>query len=325
MKQHLRILLLFILTLAIFSCKEENSEKKKLLTISGKLISSESKIVYLKMIDNFDYLTDNYIVDSTLVSSNGHFEFKIEHLPSNLLSLSTKNYQPASYIVLRQAPDKYYYGSCARFFASEPTLYLSNTDSVNIEWFDNKGLDSIVHKTSIGKNQNIMRNYYSNISDNVAGHLDRENPLDSQIAWNNVLKDQQEDLISFDISGIKDVNSFENYMYSEIVLNNLNGYLNWYEDVYFDKVNSAIESQRKTGLYNQIFTTYIDHLWNPNSFEYYKFTERFVNYHMNLKNKSFKAYYKPSMEKRERAEKILTGKNRERYLSILDRQIKNVL
>ncbi|MDB9799000.1 hypothetical protein OAB80_03350, partial [Flavobacteriaceae bacterium] len=60
------------MTLAIFSCKEENSEKKKLITISGKLISSESKIVYLKMIDNFDYLTDNYIVDSTLVSSNGH-------------------------------------------------------------------------------------------------------------------------------------------------------------------------------------------------------------------------------------------------------------
>ena len=46
---------------------------------------------------------------------------------------------------------------------------------------------------------------------------------------------------------------------------------------------------------------------------------------MNLKNKSFKAYYKPSMEKREIAVKILTGKNRERYLSILDRQIKNVL
>lgn len=277
------------------------------------------------MIDNFDYLSDNYIIDSTLVSENGEFEFEIKQLPSNLFSLSTKNYQPSSYIMLRQAPHHYYYGSCARFFAAEPTLYLSENDSVNIEWFDNKGLDSIVHRTSSGKKQNIMQKYYASMSSNVASHLDRENPLDYQTAWESVLIDQQEDLNSIDISKIENVHSFENYMYSEIVLNNLNAYLNLFEDIHINKVKPAIIKQEKSDLYNQIFAKYTDHFWNPHSFEYYKFTERFVNYHMNIKNKSFNTYYEPSSEKRKTAAKVLTGKNRERYLSILDRQIKNVL
>jgi hypothetical protein len=320
-----KIIILLALTFIFISCKKDSSETKKAITISGKLISSESKIVYLKMIDNFNYLTNNYLIDSTTVSSEGKFEFRLDYLPSNLLTLSTNNYQPISYRVLTQMPDKYYFGGCALSFASEPTLYLAENDSVNIEWFDNKHLDSIIHKTDIAKNQNIMQKYYANIGENIAGNLDRENLLDYQTAWDNVLNDQKKDLKSIDIAKIDIVDSFENYIYSEITLFNLNMYLNWFEDAYPDKVKSAIINLNESDLYNKIFAKYSDHLWNPKSFDYYKFTERFVNYNMNIKNQSFKTYYKPSKEKRKVAEKVLKGKNKERYLSILDEQIKNVL
>lgn len=308
----------------LISCKRQNSETKKTITISGKLISDKSKIVYLKMIDNFNYLTNNYLIDSTTISEDGKFEFKIEQLPSNLLSLSTNNYPPVSYRVLNEMPDKYYFGGCARSFASEPTLYLTENDSVNIEWFDKEHLDSIIHKTDLAKNQNIMQKYYANIQENVAGNLDRENPLDYQTAWENVLIDQKKDLKSIDISKIDMVDSFENYIYSEITLFNLNMYLNWFEDIHPEKVNSAIINLDKSDFYSQIFAKYSDHLWNPKSFDYYKFTERYVNYHMNIKNKSFETYYKPSIEKREVAEKVLNGENKKKYLATLDEQIKNV-
>lgn len=88
-------ILIGILTLLMISCKEkpeetfsltgttngfENGISSKLnnsdkMVISGKLFSSKSKMIYLNKIDHFDYLNDEYTIDSTSVSENGEFKF----------------------------------------------------------------------------------------------------------------------------------------------------------------------------------------------------------------------------------------------------------
>lgn len=321
----LSTLVVFTIGLILVSCKNSLQKTEKNTTISGKLYSKGSNKIYLKKVDNFNYLNDDFIIDSTTISTDGEFEFELSELPTNLISLSTKKYLPASYIILRRFPHNYFFSSCSNFFASEPSFYLNSNDSINIEWHDNRIVDSIVHKNQSNNNQTTFREYYLNASKNVAGHLDRENTLDYLKAWSMVQDYQKKEFKLINLTKIYVENSFDNYMYSEIVLNNLNGYLNWFEDFYPDKVHSAIIEQKESDLYNQIFLKYLGHSWNPNSFEYYKFTERFVNYQMNIHNKSFKTYYVPSPEKMRIAEKVLKGKNKERYLRILDSQIKNVL
>ncbi len=316
-------IVLLILVFFSISCRKQKLEIEKTITISGKLISNRTKIVYLKMIDNFNYLGDNYIVDSTMVSNEGEFKFKVNKSSSNLLSLSITNKEPFSYRVLREIPDKYYFGSCAKFFAAEPTFYVSANDSINIDWFNREGLDSVIHKTHLKKTQNLMYQYYSNAHKSVAANLYEEDSIDYETAWNKVIKDQENKLKLIDTFKIRTTESFENYMYTEIVLNNMNIYLNWFENKYPNRVNSAILNSNNDNFYNQILTKYSNHLWNSKSFEYYKFTERFVNYHMNLKNQIFKTYYEPTKEKKQIAKKVLKGKNRKLYLSVLEKQIRN--
>ena len=197
----LKFFIIILLGFTMHSCKEEKQTASQKINISGKLFSAESNTIYLKQIDNFNYLTDNYIIDSTTISSDGKFEFHLDSLPSNLMSLSTENYKPASYIVLRQLPDKYYFGSCARFLAAEPSFYIGKNDSINIDWYD-KAMDSVIHKTDLAGNQDTMHKFYRNIAKNVAGQLDRENPLDYGTAWEKVLKDQKKDLNLIDITKI---------------------------------------------------------------------------------------------------------------------------
>ena len=46
---------------------------------------------------------------------------------------------------------------------------------------------------------------------------------------------------------------------------------------------------------------------------------------MNIESKSFKNYYESTEIKRKLANRVLETKNRERYLELIDKRIKNVL
>jgi len=140
-----------------------------------------------------------------------------------------------------------------------------------------------------------------------------------------MLKERTFDLKSIDDNNLTLNDSFDNFLYSEIYLGHLNKFLNWFEKFHLDNVELAINNPQSKSVYLRIFNEYNNHNWNSKSLEYYKFTERYVNHHMNIESKSFKNYYESTEIKRKLANRVLETKNRERYLELIDKRIKNVL
>ena len=143
--------------------------------------------------------------------------------------------------------------------------------------------------------------------------------------WKQMLKERDFDLKSIEDNNSSSNESFNNFLYSEIYLGHLNKFLSWYEKFYPENVELAINNPLSNSIYLEIFNEYNNHNWNSKSLEYYKFTERYVNHHMNIESKSFKNYYEPTEIKRNLADRVLEQENRERYLELIDKRIKNVL
>ena len=77
------IINILILSLIFYSCnKNENSE---LTIVSGVIHSSDAKKVYLSKIDHFDYLNNEYLIDSSSISEDGNFEFSPHDLSTDLI------------------------------------------------------------------------------------------------------------------------------------------------------------------------------------------------------------------------------------------------
>ncbi|MCL6267461.1 hypothetical protein [Flagellimonas myxillae] len=170
-----------------------------------------------------------------------------------------------------------------------------------------------------------LRDFYLNSNSIGKGKLDYDVKSDYKTCWEQMLIERDFDLKAVDRKNIETGNSFDNYVYSEIYLGHLNKYLNWFEQNFPDQVESLIKNPESDTFYSNIFQEYNTHQWNSKSLEYYKFTERYLNYHMNIRAKSFENYYKSTQDKRMMAETILSGKNRQRYLKLIDVRINNDL
>ncbi len=309
-----------LLGIILMSCTNGKKIAHDTVIISGKIIDPNSAMVYLNRVNHFEYYKDDYLVDSTAIAKNGTFSFKINKSYSNLYTLSTSNFLPFTYQVYRKNPERYYFANCEKFFTQIPTLYIHKEDSLNIVWYNKPSIDSIVSLDNSADNQVKMRSLYLETTIDKR-HTDYNNySIDKNTQWNNLLKEQNRLLKQIDTTAIDDELSFDNYMYSEYVLGTLNAYLNWYEIAYTNKVEVLLKTENKQSLYHSIFMKYERHNWNPNSLQYYKFTERFVNYKMNLNNSSFKKYHLPSELKISVAAKVLSGKNKDLYLKLLRTQ-----
>lgn len=307
----------------ILSC--DNKKEKTGTIISGKLNSTKSKTVYLNRVNHFDNLNENYTIDSTSISENGDFKFEKQNLTSELVTISIEKFKPFTYQIYSKAPQTYFFGNCEKFFTSIPTFYITNEESININWNETQSIDSISSPDNTGILQVKLREFYLNSNKINASKLDYDGKLDYKTNWEQLLIERLFDLKAVNLDNIKIENSFDNYLYSEIYLGHLNKFLNWFEQNFPEKVESSINNPKSDNLYSDIFREYDKHKWNPKSLEYYKFTERFVNYNMNVQSKSFENYYQPTENKRKLAGKVLCGKNRELYLKLLDKRIKNVL
>jgi hypothetical protein len=220
--------------LVVLSCNNKAEEGATI--ISGKLISPKSQTVYLNAINHFDNMSEDYIIDSTNISANGEFKFNEHNLNSKLVSITTEKFKPYTYQIYSKAPQTYFFGNCEKFFTSIPTFYITNENTLKINW----------HQTS----------------------------------------------------NIEVETSFDNYLYSEIYLGHLNKFLNWFEENFPEEVENSLKNPNSDIFYSNIFREYNEHIWNSKSLEYYKFTERYVNYNMNIQSKSFENYYQ-STEKKE--------------------------
>jgi len=295
--------------------------------VSGVIHSADAKKVYLSKIDHFDYLNNKYVIDSSLISEDGNFEFSPHDLSSNLISITTENFQPFTLQILNKAPETYYFGNCEKFFTSNPTFYLEKNNNIHFEWFENYNIDSI---SNLSNSKNVerqikLRDFYLKSKRIDASKLNFDQKIGISENWEQLLIEREFDIKAADLKQIDSVNSFDNYIYTELYLGSLNYFLTWIESNYPGEVKSALQHPEAKTVYSDIFSEYKLHNWNPKSFEYYKFTERYVNHFMNLQSKSFQHYYQPSREKRQQAEKVLDGDNRKRYSRVIDKQLDNVL
>jgi hypothetical protein len=309
--------------LLVLSCSKKSG--KEGTTISGTLHSSESRTVYLNLIDHFDFLNDEYNIDSTSVSEDGTFVFEGQNLESKLISLTTKKFAPYTYQAFRAMPQAYYYGNCEKFFTSEPTFYISDENSISIHWYQTQSIDSISSPDNSGIHQVALRAFYLASKKIETSNLDYDKKDSVDVNLKKMIEEREFDLKSIDHKNISNADSFDNYIYSEIYLGHLNTFLNWFEEYHSEKVDFAINNQSLKNTYLEIFSEYNSHNWNSKSLEYYKFTERYVNHHISLQNKSFEHYYKPSQEKRELAKKVLNEANEKKYLNSIDKQLNNIL
>jgi hypothetical protein len=315
--------LIIILVLTILSCNKGNEKIGTI--ISGKINSADSGTVYLNEINHFDNLSESYTIDSTSISTNGEFKFKKHNLNSKLVSISTEKFKPFTYQIYSSAPQTYFFGNCEKFFTSIPTFYISNEDRININWTETKSIDSISSPDKTGILQVKLRDFYLKSNNIGKSKLDFDQKSDYKANWKQMQIEKEFDLKSVDLNNIKNENSFDNYLYSEIYLGHLNKFLNWFEQNFPEKVKNSIKNPKSDSFYSDIFREYDKHKWNSKSLEYYKFTERYVNYNMNIQSKSFKNYYQPTENKRKVAEKVLSGNNIKLYLNLIDGRIKNVL
>ena len=319
----LNLFTILLSSFLIFSCSDKEENKETL--ISGKLFSSKAKTVYLNIIDHFDYLNDGFTIDSTSVSENGEFMFNRQNLDSKLVSLTTKIFKPYTYQIFSVAPQTYYYGNCEKFFTSIPTFYITDEESININWYETQSIDSISSPDNSGFLQVKLREFYLNSKNIEASNLDYDIKQSIETNLKQMLAEKNFDLKKVNLKNISLENNFDNYLYTEIYLGHLNQFLNWFEQYYPENVKASISNPELKNIYSNIFSEYNNHMWNSKSLEYYKFTERYVNYFMNIQSNSFENYYNPSREKIKLAERVLKGKNKERYLTLVDKQIKNVL
>lgn len=283
-------------------------------------------MVYLNEVNHFDNLNENYTIDSTSVSETGEFAFKKHNLQSKLVTIATKSFKPYTYQIYSTTPQTYFSGNCEKFFTSIPTFYITDEDSLNINWVHKSdSIDSISSPDLSAMSQVKLREFYLGSKKSNSRSVDYDSKVDFEKNWRQMLIEKDYDIKNADLENIEDENSFDNYLYTEIYLGHLNRYLNWFEEHYPENVEASIKNPNSQKFYSNIFSNYNNHNWNSKSLEYYKFTERYVNHYMNFDSKSFKHYYKPSEKKRKIAEKLLDGKNRKRYLALIDKQMKNVL
>lgn len=239
-----------------------------------------------------------------------------------MISLSTIKFQPYTYQIYSVAPETYYFGNCAKFFTAIPTFYITDEKSIDINWYETNDIDSISSPDNTGILQVKLRAFYLNSDKMDVSTLDYDKKMDFKTNWEQMLVEKEFDLKAANLDNIQIENSFDNYLYSEIYLWHLNKYLTWFEDYFSDTVGTLIGNPSSDTFYSNIFSEYNKHNWNSKSLEYYKFTERYVNHFMNLETKKFENYYEPSEKKRKLAEKVLDGKNKKLYLTLIDKQMK---
>lgn len=309
-----------LLLIPFLSCT--NQDNRDGVIISGTLISPKSDMVYLNEVNHFDNLSENYTIDSASVSENGKFMFKKHKLQSKLVTIATKNNKPITYQIYSTAPQTYFFGNCEKFFTSIPTFYITDEKTLNINWLHKSaGIDSISSPDSSAISQIKLREFYLGLKRTNASRVDYDNKVDFKENWAQMLIEKDHDIENAALENIEEENSFDNYLYTEIYFEHLNTFLNWYEKNFPEKVKASIVNPELNSFYSNIFLEYDEHLWNSKSLEYYKFTERYVNHHMNLEAKTFEQFYKPSEKKRKLAKKVLEGNNKKRYLSLIDKQM----
>lgn len=262
--------------------------------------------MFLKKFKHFNYLDENYILDTCIVNDKGEFSFVIKDTYPKLVSLTNHNKPPNTYQVFKNSPEIFYYSFCANFLAETPTIYLENNSNYRIKKWNSKLNDSSIIYQS--KKLNTLRKYYRSV-DFRKGYIDDKREflnITKENAWQNVSKIRDAFLAEFNLNKEINKNNFENYFKTEITLGAINDFLIWY----FRKTDNSIDND----FYKALMEIYNSRNWHPDSVEYYKFTEHYINYKLNKINNTRKKYHEPSIAKYEVAKEHARENIKELYI-----------
>ncbi|SDH52244.1 hypothetical protein [Winogradskyella thalassocola] len=303
-------LVVLILATLLFNCQNKKKDKH---TISGTNLELIGDTMFLKKFQHFDYLDKNYILDIAVVNDKGEFSFEVKDTYPKLVSITNHNKPPNTYQVFKDSPEIFYYSFCANFLAETPTLYLENNSNYIIKHWDSKLNDSSIVYNS--KKLNQLRKYYRNV-DYRKGYIDNNREfldITKEEAWKNVSKIRDSFLKDFDLDQDVSENTYEHYLKTEITLGAVNDFLIWY----FRKTDNTIDDD----FYKTLMETYNSEHWHPNSVEYYKLTEHYINYKLNTKHNKIEKYYEPSIEKYEVAKAYARENIKKLYIQNIERLI----
>ncbi|WP_353779676.1 hypothetical protein [Winogradskyella sp. 3972H.M.0a.05] len=311
--------LLLILVIVLVSCNNNPKKEAVEKTNSKTTISGNSKeligaTVYLKDNNHFNFLTQDFIIDSTVVDSVGNFKFTIDLKESMLVKIdsSSKNI-PGTLQVFKMNPDLYQYLLCKNFLAYHPTLFVEPSESYTINtWSESHDLDAVVYED---ENHNFLRRYYTENPYYEAVRHDRKlRDLEIKEAWQRVSKVKDSLITVLNLNGKIEKDSFNHYLKSEIVLGASNWFFNWFDGKEFEEFNNQD--------YQEALSIYFEEEWNKYSLHYFKLTERVINTKLNEKYGSFKVYYEPSQDKLETALQYAGENIKEQYTLNIENVIK---
>lgn len=305
-------LLLLSLILGIFTCTAQTNK----IEFTGTALDLAGDTIYLKKYAHFDYLDDDFILDWVIVDEEGNFQLEMNDPGAGLVLVSPYSNEPPSYQILRRSPHIYYYTMCEKFFGRNPTIYVESGKDYQVDHWDQKNKEPSVKFAD--EKQQKLRSYYRDI--NYRGLVSDKNrkllDLPAKEAWSRIEQERDMRLSLLDLDQSFPVQSFEHYMKTEITLGAVNEFLIWYNN----KTDGSIEND----LYRNLMDLYTTEEWNPHSMAYYKLTERFINYHLNLRHGKTENYFAPSEEKLEIAQEF-AGKNiREKYVSNINRSLRQM-
>ncbi|MEE9407776.1 MAG: hypothetical protein V3V28_06860 [Polaribacter sp.] len=303
MKIKITILTILILFLGC------NEKRKESFVITGHNTELAGKTIYLKKYNHFDYLDQEYILDSTIINSDGSFSFDIKNNFPNLITISKYNLMPLTYQVFKNTPQDYYYSMCSQFLASSPTIYMDNPKSIRIDNWDSKNnLNSVKYADDY---LNRLRKYYKSV--NYRKDIRDENRIridtTKEYALESIFKYRETYLSKYSLNSSFNENSFQQYFRTEVYLGAINEFLQWYSQ---EKKKSFDDE-----FFKNLMSVYTEEKWHPNSLEYYKFNEHYVTYLLNLERNSSNVFYEPSKEKIEIAKKNVNSNIKNIYLSNL--------
>lgn len=310
MKNHIAAIIL-LSSILFFACDNHPNP----VTVRGTIKGLEGEMVYGKQINPFSY-NSNSLLDSSKVDENGMFEFTIDEPLPILLNLSKENRQHPVNQVLRANPEYYYFGYCAMFYLPEPTLYLTESSPIDLDWTVKSPLDSFTFKNLNYDYQNKFYNYYlnENLSEGLYEGGDFKK-MEAQEAWDVIELAINETLEKYDVEGTEERDNYNAYLYTEIKMGAINMFISWFETIYEEELDVAFTSGEVPPLYTNAFTIYSNEKWNYQSVEFYKMTERFVTYNLNKSRREFQTYYPSNEEKIALAKKILPADLVDRYIA----------
>lgn len=306
------IIKMLLCSLIFLSCNKDSSA----VMVRGVIKGYEGKTVYAKKINPFGY-ESNSLLDSSKVGNNGEFEFEINEPLPLLLNFSKYNNPHPVHKVLQDAPENYYFGYCALFYISEPTLYLTKSSIIDLEWTAEGNLDSFNFKNVNYDYHHKFYDYYlrENLSKGLYEEWGAFKKMEMQEAWEVIEEAINEVLKKYNIDEREQKDKINTYLLTEIKLGAMNMFINWLEEVHKNKLELAFASGEFPNLYSNIFSIYSNNKWNVQSVEFFKMTERFITYQMNKAHRKFQKYYPPNEEKIAITKKILPLELAERYIA----------